>query len=401
MTTRVSIVFLLLLHSLFLSSMGKVHFLEEFGPDWESRWIKSDWRTNQQGTLIRTKGLWYGDDEMSYGVQTRGNRKYFARSARLESPFVTAGVPFVLQYSVKFEEDIECGGGYIKLVKEGFDPKSFGGETPMLAMFGPDLCGKNNKVHLILDYKGTGYLWKKQPMAPNDRLTHVYTMVLYPNSTYAVYVDMKLLENGTLEQDWEFGAPKYINDPSEKKPEDWDDRMYIEDPNSKKPADWVEEELVDDTKAKKPQDWNDAKEGQWQPPKTKNPKYKGPWTPSKVYNPKYSGVWKLKVVPNPDYKLVEMEPYKIGGVGVDVWQTRAGTIFGNIMLADSLEDAFSRAKLIVASQDKEREFKKEYDRDMEQKANEVRKRLDKADQLEREAGEPTEEAEARQEKEEL
>jgi calreticulin len=86
-------------------------------------------------------------------------------------------------------------------------------------MFGPDICGNDNKVHVILDYNGNGRLWKKKPTAPNDRLTHIYTLALYPNASYEVYLDTKPLENGTIGEDWDLSVAKNIPDPNDKKPE--------------------------------------------------------------------------------------------------------------------------------------------------------------------------------------
>lgn len=36
----------------------------------------------------------------------------------------------MVQYSIKFEQDIECGGGYIKLMSGYVNQKKFGGDTP-------------------------------------------------------------------------------------------------------------------------------------------------------------------------------------------------------------------------------------------------------------------------------
>lgn len=36
----------------------------------------------------------------------------------------------VVQYSIKFEQDIECGGGYIKLHSGYVNQKKYGGDTP-------------------------------------------------------------------------------------------------------------------------------------------------------------------------------------------------------------------------------------------------------------------------------
>ncbi len=361
---------------LFTTTFGKVLFSEEFNEDWESRWQKSTWKAENQGTFERTKGKWHSDDEMAYGIQTSTDLKFYELSTKLPTPITTGKTPFVFQYSLKFEQPIECGGGYMKLVGPDFDPKKFGGETPLLIMFGPDICGNDNKIHLILDFNGTGKLWNKKPAAPTDKLTHVYTMVLYPNGTYGVYVDTQPIENGTINEDWDISVPKMIPDPNDKKPEDWDDRMYIEDPSSAKPADWEDEEMIEDKDATKPEDWDEAKEGEWKRPKTKNPKYKGPWTPKKIYNPQYKGVWTPKKILNPDFKEQPMTPYTIGGIGIDVWQVKHGAIFDNVMITDSLEDAFEHVQKIQEKQvAAEKEFKAEMDKEEEARNAVAREKL--------------------------
>lgn len=48
-------------------------------------------------------------------------------------------------------------------------------------------------------------------------------------------LDNKMVESGSLEDDWDFLPPKKIKDPDAKKPEDWDEREKIDDPDDKKP----------------------------------------------------------------------------------------------------------------------------------------------------------------------
>ena len=198
---------------------AKIFFREDFDEGWEQRWTKTQWKQEQQGPFVWTKGKWYGDESMAYGIQTGQDMKFYEISSKLKTPASTGAAPFVLQYSVKFEQGIDCGGGYIKLVGPDYDASNFGGDTPLLVMVGPDICGSDNKVHVVLDYKGKGYLWKKKPAALNDKLTHIYTLVLRPNASYEVYMDTQPLGNGTLGEDWDFWPPKLIPDPTDKKPE--------------------------------------------------------------------------------------------------------------------------------------------------------------------------------------
>jgi calreticulin len=145
--------------------------------------------------------------------------------------------------------------------------------------------------------------------------------------------------------------------------------MYMDDPADKKPEDWEEEEMIVDKEATKPEDWDEAKEGEWKPPKTKNPNYKGPWAPKKIYNQNFKGVWKPKMIPNPEYKDIPMESYNIGGMGFDVWQVKAGTIFDNVMIADNLEEALSEARTILEKQvEAENKFKVAFEEEQAKQA---------------------------------
>lgn len=69
----------------------------------------------------------------------------------------------MVQFSVKHEQEIDCGGGYVKLFASDLDQKSMHGDTPYHIMFGPDICGySTKKVHVIFNYKGKNLLTKKE-----------------------------------------------------------------------------------------------------------------------------------------------------------------------------------------------------------------------------------------------
>lgn len=377
--TRGRILSLCALFSVLALVASKVAFEEQFDASWESRWVKSKWKDAEQGAFVHTKGKWYGDEVMAQAIQTSQDSKRYVLSHKFAKPIKTEDADeFVFQYSLKFETPIDCGGGYIKFVGKDFDPEQFGGETPLLIMFGPDICGPANRIHLILDFNGTGQLWKKSPAAMNDKLTHIYAFVLYKKTrTYAVFMDNQLLENGTIAEDWDLGIPKMIPDPNDKKPADWDDRMYLEDENDTKPADWVDEEMITDPDAKKPDDWDDKKEGEWKAPKIKNPKYKGQWSKKKIYNPKYKGVWKSKMVPNTNFPKDVFTGYVLGGLGIEIWQVHAGAIFDNFLITDSLEEAKKATELILEKQvKKEKEEKDKEDAEEKKKMEELKAKKD-------------------------
>jgi hypothetical protein len=54
----------------------------------------------------------------------------------------------VVQYEVKYQKGGNCGGGYMKLLEEGFNDsgEAFNDKTPWVVMFGPDLTCPGTKV---------------------------------------------------------------------------------------------------------------------------------------------------------------------------------------------------------------------------------------------------------------
>ena len=88
------------------------------------------------------------------GIQTYNDAKHYAISAKIPE-FSNKNRTLVVQYSIKFEQDIECGGGYIKLLSGYVNQKKFGGDTPYRSVnflyFLLDLCFLNlNSIFLVL-----------------------------------------------------------------------------------------------------------------------------------------------------------------------------------------------------------------------------------------------------------
>merc|ERR1712003_543597 len=71
-------------------------------------------------------------------------------------------------------------------------------------------------------------------------------MTLKPDNTVRVDIDEEKIYEGSVKEDWEVLKPKEINDPDDKKPDDWVDDSMIDDPETKKPDDWVEEKRIFD-----------------------------------------------------------------------------------------------------------------------------------------------------------
>jgi calreticulin len=324
------------------------------------------------GTWKHTAGEWYGD-AADKGIQTGEDARFYGLSAKLDKPFVSGDKPLVIQYSVKHEQNLDCGGAYIKLLPGGdkFDAAAFGGDTPYAVMFGPDVCGTSNKkTHVIFHYdkKDENLLIKKEVSTETDDLTHLYTLVLNPDNTFQVLIDNKSVRKGSLDDEFDFLPPKKIKDPDASKPADWVDQARIPDPEDKKPDGWDDVPAeIPDPDAKKPDDWDDEDDGEWEAPMIDNPDYKGEWKPKMIDNPDYKGKWEHPMIDNPDYKLDD-DMYKVckdgcTHVGFEIWQVKTGTLFDDIIVTDSVEEAEKYAEeTFFKKKDGE---KKMYDEHME------------------------------------
>jgi len=364
----------------------ETHFEEEFGKGWDNRWVVSSWKKSegQAGEFKVTAGDYYGDKEADKGLQTTQDARFYATSAKFPS-FSNKGKDLVLQYSVKYTQKIGCGCAYIKLLPSTLDQEHFSGDSDYHIMFGPDVCGySTKKVHVIFNYKGKNHLINKDIKCETDRLTHLYTLIVHPDNTYEVLLDQKEVGKGSLFEDWDFLPAKEIKDPNQSKPSDWVDQKEIADPEDVKPEGWDEiPKFIVDPEATKPEDWDDELDGEWEAPQISNPEYKGEWRAKQIPNPEYKGEWVHPLIPNPEYaEDKEIYSYSdIGAVGFELWQVEAGTIFDNIIVTDSLEEANALAeKTFVAHKDAEKkalddlEEKKKAEEEAERKkAEEARK----------------------------
>merc|ERR1711972_200211 len=212
--------------------------------------------------------------------------------------------------------------------------------------------GKNVLKKSDLDYK-----------QETDGTSHLYRLVVKPDNTVRVEIDQEKIYEGSLKEDWELLAPKEIEDPSDKKPEDWADDSMMDDPEDKKPHGWVEEKRIVDSEAKKPDDWDDEEDGEWEAPMKDNPAYKGDWTQKRISNPAYKGAWQAKKIANPEYedddKVYSFTDF--GFLGFDLWQVKGGTIFDNIIVTDDKAEADKLAKVWKELSEVEAAAKKEED----------------------------------------
>jgi calnexin len=377
-------------------------FYEQFTEDWDSRWKVSHAKKELKDKEAEEEWAYIGQwsvEEPSVlkgivgdkGLVVKDVAAHHAISAKFDKPIDNTGKTLVVQYEVKLQSGLECGGAYLKLLKENADlhAEEFSNASPYVIMFGPDKCGSTNKVHFIFKHKNpvTGEYEEKHlkspPMAKITKQTSLYTLIVNPDQTYELRIDGKEVKKGSLLEDFSpaVNPSTEIEDPEDKKPEDWVDTAKIPDPDAKKPEDWDEDapyeivdedatkpedwledepEFVPDPEAKKPEDWDDEEDGDWIAPTVPNPKcesvsgcgkwekpmkanpaYKGKWTAPIIDNPAYKGPWSPRKIPNPNYfedkTPSNFEP--IGAVGFELWTMTNNILFDNIYIGHSIEDA--------------------------------------------------------------
>jgi calreticulin len=287
----------------------------------------------------------FSADAADKGIQMSDDARHYAISAKLDAPFTNRDKELVLQYSVKNEQELDCGGAYIKLMGD-IDQAAFGGDSPYQIMFGPDICGPSNKkTHVILNYppKSDNLLIKEEVKVESDRLSHLYTLLIKPDNSFEVFIDQESVRSGNLDEAFDFLLAKEIEDPAQSKPKDWVDDARIADPEDKKPAgyDDIAAEIAD-PEASKPEDWDNEEDGDWEAPLIDNPEFKGNWKANMIDNPAYKGSWVHPMVPNPEYKEdkeLHVRCTDCTHIGFELWMMKSGTIFDDIIVTDSLAEA--------------------------------------------------------------
>ncbi|KAI6358446.1 hypothetical protein MCOR25_007321 [Pyricularia grisea] len=381
----------------------KAPFLEQFTDDWATRWKPSHAKKNMKGSGKDEEewafvGEWAVEEPTVYkgmegdkGLVVKNPAAHHAISAKFPKKIDAKGKPLVVQYEVKLQKGLECGGAYMKLLRDNkaLHQEEFSNTTPYVIMFGPDKCGHTNKVHFIFNHKNpkTGEYEEKHlnspPTARIVKTTELYTLIVHPNNTFIIQQNGEQVKEGNLLEDFTppVNPPAEIDDAKDKKPDDWVDEARIADPEAKKPEDWDEDapyEIVDeeatkpedwledeplsipDPESKKPEDWDDEEDGDWvgptvpnpkcgevsgcgpwTKPMIKNPAYKGKWTAPLIDNPAYKGEWAPRKIKNPDYfedkTPANFEP--MGAIGFEIWTMQNDILFDNIYIGHSVEEA--------------------------------------------------------------
>lgn len=390
-------------------SFPKVTLAEQFPSeaDFEKYWKVSKTKKDTAGKEVTEdeahfnyNGKWaleeptslVGTPKGDFGLVLKTPAAHSAISRKFDEPLTFDKSDLVvIQYEVKIQDKLDCGGVYMKLLSasKDFDQDMFSNSSPYTIMFGPDKCGGTNKVHFIFRHKNKRtnevieHHLVNPPQVPSThtKKTHLYTLLIEPSKNkYELFIDNEQKKAGSLLKDFEppVVPPKEIPDPKAIKPADWVDQEKIADPEAKKPEDWDEDaplEILDmdakmpedwlenepsriqDPEAERPAVWDEKVDGEWEPSMVDNPKCKevsgcGPWKRPMKRNPAYKGKWEAPMIPNPAFKgkwkapIIENPSYvedttpgfmtPIGAIGFELWSMEKDILFDNIFISNKV-----------------------------------------------------------------
>merc|ERR1719272_2250309 len=311
------------------ASASAALFTENFGEGWEGRWTTS--------SAKEVLGAFEAADS---GIKTSEDAKFYGLLAEFDE-FSNTDKHLYVQFTVKHEQNIDCGGGYVKIFPKQDDLAATDMESYNV-MFGPDICGPGTrKTHVIMAYDGEHQENTKSIACKYDEASHLYQLRLSKDNTYEVQIDGAEEEGGSLYEDFNFLKAKEIEDPDVSKPEDWVDETQINDPEDAKPDDWVTEKEIVDPEAEQPEDWDEEMDGEWEAPTIDNPDFKGDWSAKQIENPAYKGEWVHPLIANPEYvhddTLYDYPSF--GAIGIDVWQVKSGSIFDSFLITNDEAEA--------------------------------------------------------------
>ncbi|KAJ3191655.1 hypothetical protein HK101_007519 [Irineochytrium annulatum] len=383
--------------------LAKTYFKETFdSDDWRERWIHSKSTPRavhylgnlriessnpfEYGSFNVASGKFHaeGAEHAARGLHTTSGGTSYAIAAAMDEVFDSVGKNLVLQYSVKFghnlgvednraiyavetlddlgdlagnltsvygmdelerafgssspyfrcitglfdyrnrkrearrEGSIACVAGYLKLLPT-MEPTEFSDDTPYNILFGPELCGFDKWISLNVNYRNSTRRLVRKRILWSDRLTHLYTLIIRPDQTYQVLLNGTIEATGSLMD----AVPPKIRDPSAVKPSDWVDQPTILNPDYESFDGPI---YIDDPTG---------------PFKRMNPEYRDTKRNKlTIPNPAYKGKWVAPEIGNPDYGSdKDVFRFKTSHVGFEFFQPMVGTIFDNIIVTDSVEEA--------------------------------------------------------------
>ena len=394
-------------------TLAEDSFWEHFQAYTNTKYLNQEWITseavNNEGSKIYgaqwrlSQGRLQGS-AWDKGIAVRTGNAAAMIGHLLETPInVSETDTLVVQYEIKLDNSLTCGGAFIKLMSGFMNVEALKHYAPdtegVELVFGPDYCAPEingvqfaiNKVDKITHESKLRYL-QEMPLSKltDTSQSHLYTLIIDESAqSFQILIDGKTVmvrehieDKKKVNFEPPITPPLMIPDVSVAKPHDWDDRIRIPDPEAVKlsdrderdplmiphpdgtePPEWNSSisEYILDPNAQKPSWWKELEHGEWIPPMIKNPlctaergcgqqiagliknsKYKGPGELNEIINPNYMGEWHPPEIENPLY-YEEQHPLRIenviSGVILEFWSGSPNMLITNIYVGKNVTEA--------------------------------------------------------------
>ena len=102
------------------TATAKIFFQDTFDDaNWQSRWNVPSKNTAELGAWEVSSGKFFADEQKNQGLRTVDNMRFYALTAPFAEPVSNAGRDLIVQFSAKNEQNLNCGGAYVKVTLLG------------------------------------------------------------------------------------------------------------------------------------------------------------------------------------------------------------------------------------------------------------------------------------------
>ena len=190
--------------------------METFQGD-TGRWVYSYHREYATQSWIWGYGFVKPTLECDKALITEIPASHYGIATLFDKPIDLTEKDLVVQYEVRYQKGLECGGAYIKLLRDGAlsSAEDLTSTTPYVVMFGPDYCGNTDRVQVIIPhYNPVSKEWSEKrlirgPRIVRDELTHLYTLIIRRDDSVEILIDQVNKFSGNLNTDFDppFSSP--------------------------------------------------------------------------------------------------------------------------------------------------------------------------------------------------
>jgi calreticulin len=98
------------------TASAKVFFQDNFDDsNWQARWNVPSKNTAELGSWEVSSGKFFADEQKNQGLRTVDSMRFYALTAPFAESFSNAGNDLIVQFSAKNEQNLNCGGAYVKV----------------------------------------------------------------------------------------------------------------------------------------------------------------------------------------------------------------------------------------------------------------------------------------------